>query len=132
MEECNVGDVFYYLSRHLKGKTEQKHYHPIVVSLLLGDFGMPQKGVVIISSHTKEREDALRERFGEGSYVIVDQNDYSELSHKSIISGRIHPEGESTLLQAERKQRISDDIVRKIREAGKKHPYNPKKISRLL
>ena len=131
MNDSSIGDIYYYTSRHLV-KTEEPHYHVVVAVSEFGEEGMPQKGLVIISSHTDEKEEYVKQEFGEGSYVILGADVCKELTHKSIIDARIHLEDENLLRQEDRRGQLSKDQVEKIVAAAKKHRGNTPKIKKLL
>ena len=130
MAQCR--DVYYYESRFLKKERDGEHYHIVVLDIGMGEDGLPKKGVVIVTSYADDREKFYKQRGGEGSYVVLELDEYEELSHTSLVSGKIYEEDERNLLNAERKTQVSPEVLEKIRTAALKNKENKNRIKRLL
>ena len=133
MKEYKAQQVYYYESRFLKKDSDREHYHIVVVDMAVGyDDGQEKKGVVIITTHTKEKEEDYEAINGTGSYVVLDPKEYPELSHQSIVSAQIYEEDSICLKEEDRKIDVSEEVLAKIKEAAKKHKNNKGRIKRLL
>ena len=134
MAQCK--DVFYYASSFQResqtGRHELRHYHPVVLDIQLGDDGLPKKGVVIITKYTPEKERYCQERDGENSCVILETQEYGELSYRSLIRTVIHGEDERNLLDEDMKLPISDDILEKVKTAARTNKGIKPRLRKLL
>ena len=136
-----VGDIYFYegsfLNDRSSGKPPGEHYCPIILDILFGESGRPQKGVVVITSHEgefkEEEENFLKNRFGEGSYIILESGDLNLLKHRSIIKAKIYEESEESLLSGIKiDECVSEELLGKIKLAAKNHKDNPPWIKKLL
>ena len=130
---AEVGDVYLYKSAFLKKENDSAHFHPVVLDIALSHIdGMPKKGVVIITTHTEQKEKDMKSRFGENSCVIINQEEYGELNRKSMISCRIYEEDDDSLQQEDKKGTLSEETVKKIKAAARQHKLNSKRIKNLF
>ena len=132
MEESKAGQVYYYRSAFLKKENDVKHYHPVVLDIMLGTDGQPKKILLIITTHTKEKEEDIKKKDGNDGYVILEPKDYRELAHTSIISGKIYEEDSWNLKERDRKSDLPEETLQKIRQAAKENRQNKEYIRRLL
>ena len=131
MEHFNVGDVFYYNSQFLN-KSHQPHYHIVVLNDILGRDGLQKLGLVIITSYSYDKELYFKGRYGNSSYVILDNDHYAELSHKSIVNCFVYEEDMSMLHSATQKESIDSNVLDKIKFSALNNKRNFQRIKKLL
>ena len=130
MAQCR--DVYYYTSRFLKGDKDSSHYHIVVLDIHMSEDGLSKKGVVIVTTHSPDRERFYKQRGGDGSFVILDTDECNFLNHTSIIYAFVYEEDERFLSDTNKKGTVSESVLEKIKQAALNNKENKNRIKRLL
>ena len=108
-------DVYYFSSTVLRGETEKPHYHAVIVRgelLSSGDSGIV---AAVFSSYTEERYERLLRMYGEGTFVILGEDEYSCLDRKTLVDcNTVHILRPEEIDTSSRKEPISETVHQKI------------------
>ena len=108
------------LKPNADGKIEP-HFIPIVAKYSENSYFML---AVIISTYNYLRVLDCKISNGDNSYVILEEDDYSELKHKSFIDCEVLKVPKNLFRNEDKRSKINNELLRRIKDAAFKHRFN--------